>query len=245
MKGVWLMTSIVACWLLCTCILMTSAASAQPYHDAKQMKNMVRLFEGLKRAMQKRMTDVRTRVSNMFQLPDQALQSTTQEVNAGDNWQAWETVDSVSAALQQFRVTAALLITADPFPGDGNPHLTNLKLNYGLNILASNSLITVLRSGLYILDLKVQTADYWYTTQSIEWTDSSGALIKNFALFTDFEVAPHHKFLDMHAGDSLRAKPVSTYNGRSPLKTVDIGTQMSLRFVGTKGSNSPSAVAAP
>nr|KAG5707744.1 hypothetical protein BaRGS_003319 [Batillaria attramentaria] len=151
----------------------------------------------------------------------------------------------VAHPFRHVQVTAALLITADPFPGDGNPHLTNLKLNYGLNILASNSLITVLRSGLYILDLKVQTADYWYTTQSIEWTDSSGALIKNFALFTDFEVAPHHKFLDMHAGDSLRAKPVSTYNGRSPLKTVDIGTQMSLRFVGTKGSNSPSATAAP
>nr|KAG5707745.1 hypothetical protein BaRGS_003320 [Batillaria attramentaria] len=184
MRGVWL--PVVACWLVWTCVMTASPVSAQPHHNVKQMKQMVRLFQGLRRTVKTRLMDLTVRISSMYTEPDAALETLLADIATAKLGftDAWDVVDLIAQNLKQPPVSAVKVIAAKRYPGNNHVFFTNVREDFMMDFNAGLSRVAVMRSGLYMLEVKIQTNNFYGAYFDFDWTDAGGALIKSFTLWT-------------------------------------------------------------
>nr|KAG5712947.1 hypothetical protein BaRGS_021741 [Batillaria attramentaria] len=91
----------------------------------------------------------------------------------------------------------------------------------------AQSEVMVTRSGVYLYELKVQTGDFTSEYAEMAVLDSAGNTKKSYEFWTDWEVAPHYRFLNLEAGDIVYNYGIN----KAEVKNVYIGTQFSLRLL--------------
>ncbi|KAK7465887.1 hypothetical protein BaRGS_00037539 [Batillaria attramentaria] len=89
--------------------------------------------------------------------------------------------------------------------------------------------LTVTRPGVYLYEVKVQTADYKSAHFYVDHEDSEGNVKRSYYFYIDWEIAPNFLFLNMKAGDKLVHKTLDS----SDINDHLLGTQFHLRFLST------------
>ncbi|XP_076452912.1 uncharacterized protein LOC143288389 [Babylonia areolata] len=145
----------------------------------------------------------------------------------------WDRVSDMHLAANKILTPMTLAEASSPYVGS-EPQYNNLVLDHGMGYDPITGRVVITKTGVYMLDFKLQTEDYRGCYSIIIIFNSAGWAKHLINTYHDWEVSPYFSMLALEVGDEVLFESLDNSNIYATATAVTSGpaTQFNLRYLG-------------